>query len=92
MHWRKNLNKDLVADKTEEKQEDIDAKRADVLSALNDAIKKSQEKEQKEKLTDAKKAAMEGNLQKAKTPDCRCNQRQQRSSRTGQRFSESPGL
>ena len=56
-----------MAKKPKEKQEDVDSKRAEVLAALNDAIKKSSEKEQKEKLVQAKKAALDGELEKAKT-------------------------
>lgn len=62
----KNLKDELLAKKPEEKQEDIDSKRADVLAALNDAINKSSEKEQKDKLIQAKKATLDGELEKAK--------------------------
>jgi PA14 domain-containing protein len=62
----KNLKDELLNKKPEEKQEDINSKRADVLAALNDAIRKSGEKEQKEKLIQAKKATLDGELEKAK--------------------------
>lgn len=61
-----NLKNELLTKKPKEKQENIDSKRADVLTALNDAINKSREKEQKDKLIKAKKAALDGELEKAK--------------------------
>ena len=62
----KNLTDELPTKKAEEKQKDLDSKRADALTALNDAIRKSTEKKQKEKLSQAKQATLDGELKKAK--------------------------